>query len=340
MRKFIIVLALFLGVILVIVSFSEIQNIVETLQRASPVFLGLAVLIQLVWFFVLGSTFQSIFGLLGLKESRVRLTLIAAAGAFVNIVTTSAGVGSLAVFISDGNAHGHPAGKVTVASALYLLLDEAAFLCVLALGMVVLIRRNNLGIGEVTAALFLLAIAAVLASLLYLGYRSAEALGNTLAAMARFVNRIVRPLIRREYLSEERAHSFAAEVASGLGALPQKPQSLVPPFLLSLANKLLLMGILVCSFLAYDVPFSAGTIVGGFAIGYLFLIVSPTPSGIGVVEGVMSIALGTLRVDFSQAVVITLTYRAVTFWLPLALGALALRALNMKKPAMTSGVKM
>ena len=330
MRKFIVLIILLMGVLLIIFSFSELENILRTLQQANPRFLALALLVQAGWFFILGSTFQSIYSLLGLHESRRRLTLVAAASAFVNIVTPSAGMGGLAILISDGRARGHPPGKVTVASALFLLIDEAAFLCVLALGMIVLIRRNNLGAGEITASLILLAIACVIAFLLYLGYRSAEALGTTLAKMARIVNRIVFPFIHREYLSEERAHSFAAEIADGLGSLPEKPRSLIHPFLLSLTNKVLLMLVLTCSFLSFDVPFSAGTIIAGFAIAYLFLIVSPTPSGIGVVEGVMAIALGSLGVEFSQAVIITLSYRGITYWLPLAVGALAFRSLHLK----------
>ena len=330
MRKLLILVILFLAVTLVIFSFSELKDVVDTLQRANPWFLALALLVQAAWFFVLGWIFQSIYGVLGLLESKKRLTLVAAASSFVSIVTPSAGVGGLAIFLADGRARGHASGKVTVAGALYLLLDEAAFLCVLALGILVLIRRNHLGAGEITASLILLAIASTLAFLFYLGYRSTEALGEALAKLARAVNHIVRPFIHREYLSEARAHAFASEIGQGLAALPEKPRSLIQPFLLSLANKVLLMGVLVCSFLSFDVPFSAGTIIGGFAIAYLFLIVSPTPSGIGVVEGIMAIALGSLRVDFSQAVIITLAYRGVTFWLPLAVGALAFRTLQMK----------
>jgi hypothetical protein len=328
MRKILILVILFLAVTLVIFSFSELKNVIDTLQRANPWFLALALLVQAAWFFVLGWTFQSIYRMLGLIERRERLTLVAAAGGFVSIVTPSAGVGGLAIFLADGRARGHSTAKVTLAGALYLLLDEAAFLCVLALGIVVLIRRNHFGAGEITASLILLAIASVLAFLLYLGYRSAKALGETLARIARVVNRITWPFIHREYLSEARAYSFAAEIGEGLAALPEKPRSLLQPFLLSLTNKILLMGVLVCSFLSFDVPFSAGTIVGGFAIAYLFLIVSPTPSGIGVVEGIMAIALGSLGVDFSQAVIVTLAYRGVTFWLPLAVGALAFRTLQ------------
>lgn len=328
MRRVIVLVILILAVSLVIFSFSELKDVLATFQRAHPWYLALALLIQALWFFVLGWVFQSIYAALGLRESKQRLTLVAAASGFVSIVTPSAGVGGLALFIADGRARGLPPGKVTLAGALYILLDQVAFLCVLAVAIVVLIRRNNLGAGEITASLILLGIASVLAFLMFLGYRSAEALGDALARLARLVNWIVGPFLHREYLSEARAHAFAFEISEGLSALPERPRSLIQPFLLSLANKVLLMGVLICSFLSFDVPFSAGTIVGGFAIAYLFLIVSPTPSGIGVVEGVMALALGTLRVEFSQAVIITLAYRGITFWLPLAVGAVAFRALH------------
>jgi uncharacterized protein (TIRG00374 family) len=75
-------------------------------------------------------------------------------------------------------------------------------------------------------------------------------------------------------------------------------------------------------------PFTVGTLVGGFSIAYLFLIVSPTPSGVGVVEGILPVALSTLRVKWEAAVLITLAYRFVTFWFPLAVGAIAFRLLQ------------
>jgi uncharacterized protein (TIRG00374 family) len=329
MRKLLILIVLFLAITLIIFSFSELQDVIQTLQHANIGFVALAVLAEVAWFFVLGWMFQSLYALLGLKESIERLTLLASAGSFVGVVTPSAGVGGLAIFIADGQGRGHPSGKVTVAGALYALLDQAAFLCVLALGIVVLIRRNHLGAAEITASLILLAVAIFLAFLLYLGYRSTEALGNVLARLARIVNAVVRPFIHRQYLSEARAHEFAADISSGLAAVPSRPRSLIQAFLLSLGNKLLLMTVLVFSFLSFDVPFSAGTIVGGFAIAYLFLIVSPTPSGVGVVEGVLAVALHSLGVEFSAAVIVTLAYRGVTVWLPLAVGALAFRALHL-----------
>ena len=333
MRKLVVVAILFLAIAFVILGFSELESVIRTLQQGNLWFVGLAILFETLWFVLVGLSFKSIYNLLGMDESRQRLTLIAAAANFVNVIAPTAGVGGIALFIDDGRRRGLSSGKVTAAGALFLLADYAAFLCVLGLGLIVLVRRNNLGAGEITASLILLAIASVLAFLVYLGYRSAEALGNVLARMARLVNRVARPFLHRQYLSERRAHTFAAEIAEGLASVPEKPRSVLRPVLFSLANKTDLMAVLTCAFLAFGVPFSAGTIIAGFAIAYLFLIVSPTPSGIGVVEGIMALALTSLRVPWSEAVIITLAYRAITFWLPLAVGAWAFRFLHL--PAQT-----
>jgi uncharacterized protein (TIRG00374 family) len=249
----------------------------------------------------------------------------------VNIVAPSAGMGGMVVFMSNAQRNGFSRGKITVASMLYILLDYIAFLVVLTLGLIVLFRRNDLDASEIAASAVIFSIAAALGFLMYLGSRSAIALGNALAWMARIVNRVAHPFIHREYLSEARAHEFARDMADDLKSLPERPRSLMLPLAYAFANKSLLMCILISIFLAFQVPFTAGTIIGGFAISYLFLIVSPTPSGIGIVEGVMPLALSSLRVPWSQAVIITLAYRGITFWVPLGVGALAFRVVNREK---------
>jgi len=337
MRKFILIVILFLGATFIVLYFSELQQIFTTIQRANPWYLAMALAIQGIWFIIVGLTYQSIYNLLGLKESRRHMILLAIAANFVNVVTTSAGVGGMALFINDGQHRGQSSGKVTVAGALYVLIDETAFLCVLAVGTVILARRNRLSDGDIAASLTLLAIACLIASFLYLGYRSASTLGKVLARLARIINAIVRPFLRRDYLSEARAHTFASEIADGLSALPKKPTSLIPPLLLSLCGKILLMGVLTCAFLSFNIPFRLGTIISGFSLGFLFLIVSPTPSGVGIMEGVMALAFHSRRIPWGSAILVTLAYRGVTFWLPLLLGLAAFRLINMRKPVKVEG---
>ncbi len=328
MKKLILVVVLFLGIAVIVLSFGELETIMSTLKKAHLGYFLLAIVVQFIWFLTSGRMYKSVYRLLGLDESIVVLSRIAAAANFINIVAPTAGMGGVALFAAEARRRGHPPGKVTVAAALFLSLDQAAFLVVLALGLLVLARRNDLDASEISASLFLLGIALSYASILYLGYRSEEKLGNLLSKIVRGVNRVARLFIKREYLSEVRAHEFAHEVAEGFSGLNEKPSSLVRPILWGILDKSLLMCILLLSFLSFEVPFSTGTIVAGFSIAYLFLIVSPTPSGIGVVEGLMPIALSSLNVNWSQAVVITIAYRTVTFWVPFGIGAWAFRSLH------------
>ena len=328
MKKLVLVVVLFLGIAVIAISFSELETIMLSLQKAHLGFFILAILIQLIWFITTARMYQSIFHLLGVHEEILTLSRIATAANFINVVAPTAGVGGVALFASEARRRGHPAGKVTVAAALFLLLDQAAFLVILALGLIVLVRRNDLEAGEISASFFLLGIAITYAFVLYLGYRSEEKLGNLLAKMVRFINRIVRLFRKEDYLSEIRARAYAHEISDGFAGLTEKPSSLIRPILWGIFDKGLLMLILICAFLSFEVPFSAGTIIAGFSLAYLFLIVSPTPSGIGVVEGLMPIALTSLNVNWSQAVLITLTYRTVTFWVPFGIGAWAFRSLH------------
>lgn len=328
MKKLFLIAILFLGIAVVAISFSELETIVQTLQKAHLGYFILAILIELIWFITTGRMYQSIYHLLGLEESVMTLSRISAAANFINIVAPTAGAGGIALFTAEANRRGHPSGKVTVAAALFLLLDQAAFMVILALGLIVLVRRKDLGPAEMSATLILLGIAITSIFVLYLGYKSEEKLGDFLAKIARGINRFVKLFRKQEYLSEVRAHQFAHEISEGFSGLTERPSSLVRPVLWGILSKILLMCILVCAFLSFEVPFSAGTIIAGFSITYLFLIVSPTPAGIGIVEGVMPIVLTSLHVDWSQAVVITLTYRTVTFWIPFGIGALAFRSLH------------
>ncbi len=328
MRKFFFLIVLFLAVLFVFLSFSELQIIAETLEKSNWIFLSFAFLFQLLWVYNASTTYGALYRLMELKENRWQLCLMTAAANFVNVVAPSAGIGGMAIFLDTARRRGQPTGRLTVVGVLYVLYDYLAFLCVLALGFVVLIRRNNLTAGELTATAILLVIAVGLASLLVIGYRSSTELGKVLAWFVRGINRVAWLFLHRQYLQEESAHAFARDMAEGIEILKGKRRELVWPLLFALNNKALLICILAFTFLALGTPFSVGTLVGGFSIGYLFFIVSPTPSGVGVVESILPVALSGLRVPWAAAVLITLVYRGITFWFPLILGGVAFRMLH------------
>jgi len=336
MRKLIIPIILLLGLVFLFLNKAELQDVVDTFQRGELLFLLTALGVQVLWTFNVAFSYHTMYRAVGIDENPFRLFLLVIAAFFVNVVAPTAGMGGVAVFAADAEQRGNSSARATVAGLLVGLFDYLAFLCVLVLGLIVLFRRNNLNASELTASAVLLIIASVLTFLVYLGMRSELELARALAWMAHQVNLVLRFFIHRDYLSEERAFTFAHEVSIALSQLRRKPINLIKPFLLSLSSKLLLILILLLVFVAFKVPFSAGTIIGGFSIGYLFFIVSPTPAGVGFVEGALTIGLTSLNVSLGAATVITLAYRGITFWLPLLFGSISLRWVGRKDKTLLS----
>jgi uncharacterized protein (TIRG00374 family) len=331
MRKFFVALVMMAGIIFVITQFAELENMAKTVQRGALRYLLLAVLFEGIWLVNVAALYRAIYRVLGIEEHLKDMLLTAAAANFVNVVTPTAGVGGMAVFISEARRKDYSRGRATVASAIYVLFDYAGFLIVLAVGLFVLFRRDKLQMTEIAASGALLLVAAVIVALLYLGMYSEQRLGRFLAWMAGIVNKIARPLRRDKksnYIPPERSYAFAHDISEGMQELRGKPRELALPMLLALNSKALLIIVLFLVFMAFEVPVSAGTLIAGFSVAFLFTIVSPTPSGVGIVEGVLTLTLASFYIPLSDAAVVAITYRGVTFWLPLVFGMLALRWLG------------
>lgn len=328
MKKFFIAILLLLGVIFFISRFTEVQNIGAILRQGDWYFMVLALILELLFLLNQGFTYSAIYQSLGIEENRLHMFMVASAAYFINIVTPTAGASAIAVFLTDAKNRRKSTARVTVAWALFLLFDYSAMVIVLILGLGVLARRNNIHWPEITASILLMLVALGLAVLIYLGAQAPVLLGKVLAWMAINVNRVMHIFTRKEFISVERAYSFADDAAEGISVIRSKPRSLIAPLLLALLSKTLLILVLACMFLAFEVPFSAGTVIAGFAIGYLFAIVSPTPSGIGIVEGILTLSLTSLRVPLDAATIITLAFRGFTFWIPLLIGIFNFRRLS------------
>jgi glycosyltransferase 2 family protein len=328
MRKILVFLFFFLGIAFVILSFGELDKTFKTLQHGDPRFIALAIVLLLGWILNDAACYRSLYHLMDIQEELQHLVMVSAAANFVNVVAPSGGFGGVAVFVDDAGKRNIPRGLAAAVGALYLFMDYAAFMVVLALGWVVFIRRHDLRPAEVTASIIMLGLVLGMGTLIYIGSRSGEQLGRILAWLAHQINRLVWPFTHREYFREVAAVEFGYEIAEGLSILRVKHRGILVPYLHALGGKTIQTLILMLTFLAFQVNFSAGTVVAGFATCYLFLIVSPTPSGIGVVEGVLPLALSSLGLAWEEAVVVTLTYRGITFWTPLLIGGVSFRLLQ------------
>lgn len=340
MRKFILMVLLVLGVVFVVASKTELESTINILMHGNWRYLLGALFIWLIWILTTTAIFRVIYIGLGIDENYGNLLFLFGAANLASIIAPSAGVSGLTILITEAQRRGYSSARAAVAGALYQLFDYIGFLLVLGLGLIVLFRRNDLTVVEITATVIFLLVIAVLAYLMYQGMRSSEALATALEWISRKINRLVHPFIHRDYLSEKNARSFAYDAADGLEQLNRNPRKMLVAIGLAVINKGLLMIILTLCFLSFKVAFTPGTIIAGFSIGYLFMTISPTPAGLGFFEGSLTLALSSMRIPIGYAAIITLAYRGITFWLTLLFGGVSLRILDYKHKMNKSDLKI
>ncbi len=327
MKKFVIAVVILLGILFIISRFTEVQQIALILKEGNFWYLGLAVLIEAVWVINLGASFQSLFGLLGIRQGILDFSRLAIAANFVNQVAPSAGVSGIAVFISQSPRNGRSSAVIAVGTVLFLLFEYLGLLSFIFIGLLVLGFYNSLRFTEIIAFILFLALAAALTTLLILAARSQEKLASVLTWLAIKTNRLLRPILHREVFEVNKASVLACEAAEGISALKHVRLGWLKPLLLTFSSKGLLIAILGLMFLAFNTDFTITKLIAGFSIGYLFVIISPTPSGMGFVEGAMAITLHSLDIPLESAAIITMAFRGVTFWLPFVLGMITFRTL-------------
>ena len=327
MKKFFAAVILLLGILFVISRFTQLKEVARVLSNGNIYIILAAILVQFFWFIVQGRTFQSTFAMVGVEKKLPPLVHLVTAVNFVNLVAPSAGVSGMAVLYSDALRNGHSSARITVGSVLFLIFDYVGLLSVIFVGMLILAFKGSLNATEIIAYVLFVLLTFALATLLYLASKSKERLSAVLCWFAGIANKLTHWIMKRTLVTSERVETFATEITEGVQALGHVRKGWIRPALLTFLNKVLLISILGLMFLAFDVPISPDRLIAGFGIGYLFVIVSPTPAGVGIVEGILTLALSNLGVAVEAAAVVTLAFRGITFWMPLGLGLVAFRTL-------------
>jgi uncharacterized protein (TIRG00374 family) len=271
--------------------------------------------------------YQMAFSAVELPRRFWRLLPVVFGALFVNVVVPTGGMGMAgpALFVDDATREGLPSGRAAEATLLALVTDYAAFALVLIPGVIYLFFERDLKGYEIVGSIILLAFSGSLTILFLLGIWRPALLGSLLAWFQRVVDHLAARLRRPSPLATGWAAIRAAEFTTAAAAMHRNPWKCVGTTGIALGYYAIDLASLYALFIAFRQPLGFGALVAGFGMGIVFWIVSITPEGIGVVEGVMTLVYTSLGVPAEAAALVALSFRGLTFWLPLALGFFMLR---------------
>ncbi len=325
MKRRLLLWLLVIGLVwLVFFRLTEIQKLTETLAQGQWQWVATAALLQLIYYVVFAALYQSAFYTVELK-SRLRDLLPVTFGAIVvNVMAPSGGASGAALFVDDAVRRSQSAAKAAAGTVLVLAADFSAFVPVLITGLIYLFVQHDLAAYELISAFILLLMTGGLTGVLGLGLWRPRQLHRLLHWLQATANRLGSWVGRPVLLVEDWAERHAADFTQASRSISRHPLRLGRTFGVALISHVVNVSSLYLLFVAFHQSITVGPLVAGYAMGTLFLIVSPTPMGIGVVEGVMPLVFISLGVPHSVAILVTLAYRGLSFWLPLLAGFILL----------------
>ena len=315
-------------VVVIATRFSEVRELFKTLSGGQWQWILVAALLQMVYYTLHAALYRSAFDIVGIERRLTELLPVLLASLFVNVAAPSGGASGFALFVDDANRRGQSGTRTAAGKMLAHVADFSALLIVVTVGMTYLFLRQDLQVYQIIGAIVLILLIAVQAGAVLLGFWQAERLRRWLNWLQRTINGVANRLRRPAALADGWAEEIATELIDAAVAIAAHPWKLLRTLGIGLAAFVVDILSLYTLFLAFRYPVGTGTLVAGFAIGFLFWIVAITPQGIGVVEGVMALVFNSLEVPAATATVIALAFRGLTFWIPFGLGFVLLRTVK------------
>lgn len=312
--------------------FHEIEKLIQTLRSGRWQWVVLAAILQIGYYAVTSLLYQVSLTAVGVHTRWRNLLPLTFAAVFVNSTAPSGGAAGVALYVDEATRRGQSGAKAAVGALLVLVADFGAFLLLLTAALATLFVNHNLLSYEIITGTIMYLYVGGMVALLGLGLWRPIWLLHVLQAIQNGVNRVGgwfrNPTLVHDGWAEHNADEFAASAQ----AMVTQPRQLLHVLLVALFSHAFDVASLFALFRAFNVVAPIGVVIAGYSMTLLFWIISPTPNGIGVVEGLMPLVYTSLGLPTAAATVITLAFRGLTFWIPFLIGFALLRRLPVFAP--------
>ena len=299
----------------------------DALRSASPLWLAIAVGLAVAFIVNQAMFYRAAQRALGVGLPAREAWTASNAAFFVNTVAKSGGLAGVAAFTSAAKRHGLSRSRTIAAYVVVAVLGQLGFALSLVAAIVALVGSGNFTRIDAIAAVVFGVYTIVITVSVVAGFRSRRLLRWIHALPTRTKRRVLRRF-GRDPGGGSIDTAEADELFDALQVLRRTPQALSTTMAHAVLVEVIAVAMLWATLHAVGAGVGPSVALVAYSISVMFFIVGVLPGGLGFVEASLGVVLAGYGVPAPVAAAAVVIYRLLELWLPLAVGAIAVRKLR------------
>jgi uncharacterized protein (TIRG00374 family) len=336
MKKTALKIILFIGIFALFGYFiaKNIPVILNTYETTASNITGYLLLAAILMFgarWSIGLMLKECFDVVGMKRTGKEMFSLELQALAVNLIIPTAGASVAVLFADDAQKRGESRTKAVNGGILTYLVDYTAISFLLLLAIIFLYFIKSLTPTVIIPAVIFFFLTGGLYFLSFAAAKKADFLENMLKKFSRAVITPLLRLFKKEVDLSDSVEKLVREISEANEAALRDPKNILRALRWSLLAHFLRLVIIYIIFVSLGLHPLYRVVLAGYAIGALFVVVSPTPNGVGFVEGSMALVFSGLGIPGAVATTTTIIYRALDFWIPFSIGFFLLQRANIRR---------
>lgn len=290
-----------------------------TIANMTRYFFVAAALVLLAFYF-LSKSYQTVFKMNSLVRSWWNIIKLNFTGRVVNVVIPTAGLSQTIIYAEDARKRGESRTKAVNSVLVTAISDYTSIALFLILSLIYLYAIDSVIPHVVVPAIIFILLTISVYLLAFFAGKESKGLEKFIIFISKKLERSISIFTKRKLSLAEHADKLYKEFKDVNKAIIEDPKDWIIAILYACLQHVLLIFALYFIFISLGITPLIRVLMAGYSVGAVFVVVSPTPSGIGFVEGGMYLVFTNLGIPASIATTAVIIYRGLTFWIPLFIG--------------------
>lgn len=306
----------------------QLEHLVKTIEKGTPIFLVLAVAFQLSKYFCQALSFSQCFRAVNTKMPYRECVKLVFQTYFLDTVIPSMNISGTTIVVEQAAKRGIEPGRSVGAALLRQISISAGFIVVMVAGFALLAALGRLESGWLILGICAVVLVGLLVAAMALAALKPDWLLRATGPFVRLADKVLARFKKQPI--DHQVKDLVDTYAASAKLMLRNKADIAREFGFTVLANVLEIACFAFVGRAFGMD-DFEVVVCVYVVATLSGMISIVPQGVGVVEGAALVAFTLFGIEQATGMAIIMVYRAIIFWMPFLIGAALMQNAGFKQ---------